>query len=67
MGRDTCRMPRCENEPLSDDAPAGVKSNFCSAECDVLYHKRRDEAKEARLDAEREARDEGRHAGASPH
>lgn len=57
MGRNThanadCRAPWCD-----DDAQgAGNEySRFCSPQCGVTFEKRRDDAREARLAAERPA------------
>lgn len=58
MSADSCRLPNCENEPLGSDAPAGVRSSFCSAECDVRYGHLKADADDARRAAEREAADE---------
>lgn len=44
-----CRMPGCRN-PRREDAPDHMSLKFCSDECDVLYYKRRADAREAMLD-----------------
>lgn len=53
MARDTCRMPSCDNEPGSAETDMKYRdSRFCSPGCDIQYDHLKDDARQARMDAE---------------
>jgi hypothetical protein len=49
MSRNVCRYWPCDEEPLDEDAPAGVRSSFCSRQCELRFEHIRDDARDARM------------------
>lgn len=54
----TCQAPACENAVGQQDRSDYRDSRFCSVQCDVLYDKRKQEAQQAKRDAEQASRGE---------
>ena len=59
MGRDTCRMPGCEDEPR-DDGQDAFANKFCSTKHELKYEHIKADAEDARRADEREAEVERR-------
>lgn len=58
MSRDTCALPSCDEEPLGEDAPAGVKRICCSEEHSIKYEHLAADAADRRREEEAERRRE---------
>lgn len=54
MTRDECRMPSCSSAPGSQDDREDYRTGrFCSVQHDVLYSKRKQDARNAAMEAGR--------------